>query len=325
MVLTLPIAGILKSHFPNCRIYFLGQAYTKEVVESCKHVDVFIDWLEVKDLNESEQIDFFKQLNFDIALHVFPNIHISWLLKKAGVPLRIGTSHRWFHWFYCNKLVSFSRRRSNLHEAQLNLFLLKPLGIERILTLSEIFPFYGIQPLGLNPSLASQLSAEKFNLILHPKSRGNGREWGVDNFSILISLLDPEEFKIFVTGTLTERKLIQKEIFDRHPEVTDLTGKLTLNELLGFIARADGLLASGTGPLHLAAALGIHAVGLFPPIRPVHPGRWAPVGINAHVFMAEKKCIKCHNQTGCECMHSIDPKSVADKLRSLSKINSNAI
>jgi heptosyltransferase-3 len=54
-----------------------------------------------------------------------------------------------------------------------------------------------------------------------------------------------------------------------------------LDELIAFIFNADGLLASGTGPLHLAAASGIHALGLFPPSRPIHPGRWAPLGKKA--------------------------------------------
>lgn len=44
------------------------------------------------------------------------------------------------------------------------------------------------------------------------------------------------------------------------------------------------MVASGTGPLHLAAALGINAIGLFPTIRPIHPGRWQPIGMKAHFF-----------------------------------------
>ena len=40
-------------------------------------------------------------------------------------------------------------------------------------------------------------------------------------------------------------------------------------------------MASGTGPLHVAAASGINTLGLFPSVRPIHPERWAPLGKKA--------------------------------------------
>ena len=47
--------------------------------------------------------------------------------------------------------------------------------------------------------------------------------------------------------------------------VTDLTGQLSLSQLVELIAHCDGLVAASTGPLHLAAAFGIRAVGLYAP------------------------------------------------------------
>jgi ADP-heptose:LPS heptosyltransferase len=41
------------------------------------------------------------------------------------------------------------------------------------------------------------------------------------------------------------------------------------------------LVAASTGPLHIASAVGIHAIGLYPSKRPMHPGRWMPLGGNA--------------------------------------------
>ena len=43
VVLTLPVAGILKRNFPNLQIAFMGRSYTKPVIEACKYVDTFID------------------------------------------------------------------------------------------------------------------------------------------------------------------------------------------------------------------------------------------------------------------------------------------
>ena len=49
---------------------------------------------------------------------------------------------------------------------------------------------------------------------------------------------------------------------ERH--VTDTFGRFALPQLLSFIAAADGLVGPGTGPLHLAAVLSIHALGIYP-------------------------------------------------------------
>jgi ADP-heptose:LPS heptosyltransferase len=52
------------------------------------------------------------------------------------------------------------------------------------------------------------------------------------------------------------------------------------------LAAADGVVAASTGPLHLAALAGTRALGLFSPQRPIHPGRWAPIGPHADVVVA---------------------------------------
>ncbi|MBL0315693.1 MAG: hypothetical protein IPP69_07900 [Flavobacteriales bacterium] len=56
---------------------------------------------------------------------------------------------------------------------------------------------------------------------------------------------------------------------------------INLAELIAFINQYDGLVAANTGPLHIASACGIHAFGLYSLKRPIHPGRWSPVGKNA--------------------------------------------
>jgi len=47
VILTLPVAGVLKKHFPDSLIYFIGRQYTRPVIEACEHVDEFIDGDEI--------------------------------------------------------------------------------------------------------------------------------------------------------------------------------------------------------------------------------------------------------------------------------------
>lgn len=310
VVLTLPMAGVIKQHFPKAEIFFLGKEYTKPLIEACSHIDHFLD---INIFRADAKA--LRALNIDTVIHVFPRKEIARLTKKAGIPNRIGTTGRLYHWFTCNRLVPITRRHSPLHEAQLNLALLAGLGIKRLFPLEEIPAFYGLTKVPpIKTEYGAILDPSKCNLILHPLSFGSAREWGLDNFKNLAKLLPSNKFKIFITGTEKEGELIRNSgIFDL-PDITDLTGKLTLEELLSFIAAADALVAASTGPLHIAAALGKHALGIYPPIRPMHPGRWAPLGEKAEYLVIDKDCNDCRKGGGCECMHAITPEEVAVRL-----------
>ena len=94
---------------------------------------------------------------------------------------------------------------------------------------------------------------------------------------------------------------------------------MTLKELIGFISKADGLVASSTGPLHIAAATGIHAIGLYPPVKPINAKRWGPVGINARSIEADKICVNCYKGTRCDCLDQLSANFIADYLAKLIK------
>ena len=317
VVLTLPLAGVLRSLYPQSTIFFLGRSYTEEVINACVHIDKFLNWNEWKSLPGTEAARLLAATGADTIIHVFPDKKIARLAQRAGIGERIGTTNRVYHWLTCNRLVKLSRRHSPYHEAQLNLQLLAPLGAKELYTLDEIGSYYGLTRLQpLPPAIAGLLDADRFNLVLHPKSRGSAREWGLDNFRRLIAALPPQRFKLFVTGTAAEGELLQP-LLQEFPSLTDLTGRLTLGELMSFLSRADGLVAASTGPLHLAAALGIAALGIYPPIRPMHPGRWAPIGPQAKVFVKPGECEACRKTGDCACMREVQPGLLADYLFSL--------
>jgi ADP-heptose:LPS heptosyltransferase len=312
VVLTLPIAGWLKREYPGVFIIFLGAAYTKEVVEACVHVDRFV---EVGQL-DSWIVGQSPIKTTDLFIHVFPRKEIAQWAKKEKIPVRLGTAHRWYHWTTCNKLVSFTRRRSELHEAQLNFKLLAGLTGKPVPSLSEIETLYGLEKAEpLDTQVSDLLEKDRFNLIVHPRSKGSAREWGLDNFRQLLRIIPGNKFKVFITGTEHEGRQLREAGFWKYDvNAVDLTGKLSLAQLIAFINNADGLLAASTGPLHLAAAMGKHAIGLYPPIRPMHPGRWAPVGKNASFIVLDKVCSKCRRTEDCECMRQISAEQVLEKL-----------
>jgi ADP-heptose:LPS heptosyltransferase len=315
VILTLPMAGKLKEMIPGCTIVFLGRDYTRDIVSLSAFVDEFISWDQIIKLkSKKERFSAFKKIQVDTIIHVFPRKEIAWLAKIAGIQNRVGTSGRLYHYFTCNQLVRFSRRRSDLHEAQLNFKLLKPLGLDQTLNLKEIEKYYGLSNIpNLSDEFGSLIDPSRVNLILHPKSKGSAREWGLSNFQQFIDLIDASKFKVFITGTEAEGQLLRKHI-SFNKDCIDLSGKLKLDQLLAFISKADALVAASTGPLHIAAAFGKRAIGIYPPIKPMHPGRWAPIGKNADYLVLNKVCNDCRKEVKCLCMEEIKPKDVLQKL-----------
>ncbi|MEW6467490.1 MAG: glycosyltransferase family 9 protein [Bacteroidota bacterium] len=313
VMLTLPLAGVLKQHFPSCHILFLGRKYTRPVIECCTHADQFLDWDEISEQPPAEQKRALSSVGADTIIHVFPNRKVAFAARAAAIPLRIGTSHRIYHWTTCNSRPSFTRRRSGLHEAQLNLRLLSPLGIPTEYPLGELWNYYGFGKIKPLPGhLLSLIDPSRFNLLLHPRSKGSAREWGLNNFSRLADILPLERFKLFITGTREEGESLGP-LKQKH-NVCDLTGKLSLDELIAFICAADGLVSASTGPLHIAAALGKKAIGIYAPMRPIHPGRWMPLGSKASYLVLDKSCSACRKNHDCACIRSIDPEQVKAEL-----------
>jgi len=329
VVLSLPMAGVLRQQFPGCHIVFLGRKYTRPIIEACRFVNEFLDWDEISATRDpssvlsgqASAIRHLQSLQADMIVHVFPVKAICRAAKQAGIPIRIATSNRFYTWFYCNRLLRVPRKNSGLHEAQLNLKLLKPLGITKAFSTEEIPEFYGLTaPSPTLPQTGEGENAplpDKFNLILHPKSKGSAREWGLENFSRLIGLLPPEKFNLFVSGTAEEGNMM-RDFLNMHQErVQDLTGKLSLSEFIQFICSCDGIVAASTGPLHIAAAFGKHAIGLYAPMRPIFPQRWAPLGKNARFLVLDKNCQACRKTENCECIRQIRAEDVAEILFSL--------
>lgn len=316
VILTLPVAGVLRQLYPDSKLLFLGRTYTKPIIEACSHINSFINWDEILDKDSETRVANFKRLNADVIIHVFPHLEIAKVAKKAGIPYRIGTTGRYFHWLFCNKLIPFSRKNSEFHEAQLNLKLIEGLGAKKEYTLEEISSLYGLKAhKNPNQTMYNMMDDSKFNLILHPKSKGSAREWGVDKFEELIDLLPKGKFKIFITGTDEEGAMIKGLLVDKKDAVIDMTGKLSLEELITFISIVDGVIAASTGPLHIAAALGKLALGIYPPIKPMHPTRWKPLGANANYLVVDKKCNACRKSDICKCIMEISPYDVLEAIQ----------
>lgn len=267
VIVTLPLCGFIKKYSPNTRITFIGRTYTQAIVEACPFVDNFVNF------DKRENVE----LNVDACVFAFPDGEVMKWVKEQGVKKRIATGSRIASWKFANDRIFFSRKNSDLHESQLNFYLLYPFGVKEIPSLEEIKAWHILKP---QLECPLPLEPNKRSVVFHMLSKGSALNWSLEQYQKLASLLPASEFNIYITGTEDEGVRIRNHFqFDEH--IIDVSGKLSLPQLIAFIASCDTLVAASTGPLHIASALGIQAIGLYPSKRPMHPGRWMPLGRNA--------------------------------------------
>lgn len=287
VVLTFAACGIIKEKKPGCTIFFLGRTYTKDIVETCDHIDFFLNFDELSLKTKKELKLFFKEKNINTLILLVSDKQTCSFIRKTGIKKKVGSIRFLRHLYTCNHFVFYKKKEKITHQSEINIQFLKGVGIENNIPKSMHYRLLGFTKIvPLDKEYENLLSNEKFNLIIHPKSNGHGKEWTLEKFSSLISILGNEKYKIFISGSSNEGLILDKWIKEQKNLVTNITGLFSLKQFISFISRADGLLASSTGPLHIAGAAGIHTLGLFPQENAKLGARWGAIGEKAELIQS---------------------------------------
>ncbi len=314
VVLTLPMVDLIKGRYPDASVTFLVREYTRELVEGYPGVDEVIQLETV-----SPGQDMFAAIRtggFDVAIHVFPRPELAWLTWRARIPVRVGTSYRWYSFFF-NERVPDHRKRSGMHEAALNARLLRAIGID---------PPASVRP-ALHPSNAHVQAAERLLVrkglqgkeswvVLHPGSGGSARDWRPANFTGLARALAGKGIPVVISGSQDEIDLADRIVHDSGGSAISVAGELSLMELAAFCQRASLFVSNSTGPLHIAAAVGTPVIGFFPPLEAAAVHRWGPLAERQATFVPDKsRCEQCRGREcmGNACMDQITVGAVAAK------------
>lgn len=323
LVLTLPLAAFLKKNFPQFNISYLVRDYALPIAASYNFIDNVYSYDNIdKESAVDKKIDIINSIAADIVIFAYPDFNVMRLFAKSKIPIRIATSHRFYSYRFANKLVNFSRKNSNLHEAQLNFFLLHPLQIDYIPSITELVQFYGKDKFRLDdlPDFVANdfLDIRNRPIILHPGSMGSAPNFSSNNFYLLAKKLIELGENVYITGSDEEGKYwlpIFKDL-----SVKTFFGSLDLYQLMSVLANAKAVIASSTGPLHIAASLDTNAIGLYVPVGTFAPHRWAPIGQNAKVLLPPINKVTCHkhclNPENCYCINQIAVDEIIDIVKS---------
>ncbi len=110
-------------------------------------------------------------------------------------------------------------------------------------------------------------------VALAPGAVGWSKRWPATQYAELARQLVAEGNQVWVIGGPDERTIAAEIVRTGDPHMRDLTGPDLRNAVLA-LAAADAAVSNDSGLLHVAAALGTPAVGIFGPTSPWH---WAPL------------------------------------------------
>lgn len=96
-------------------------------------------------------------------------------------------------------------------------------------------------------------------------------------------------------------------------EAINLAGELSISQLMALIKRYSMFLTVDTGPMHIAAALGVRTIALF---GPGDFNKWAYKNPSFMVIRKEVRCSPCYNYecASHECMRAITVEEVIEKI-----------
>jgi lipopolysaccharide heptosyltransferase II len=195
-------------------------------------------------------------------------------------------------WALNEPLPPYDRER---HALERYLDLLAPLGVPR-----PQRPEYGLEPteseLAAARALLGQAGRDRPLVLLHPVAQWQSKLWPVDHWAALARRLRQAGLDLALTGSEADRP-VTGAIVDQAalgPGLLDLAGRLSLRELAALLGLARMLVATDTGVMHLAAAVGTPVLALF---GPTSPGRTGPHGAGHRVLRLGLECSPCFKRS----------------------------
>lgn len=152
-------------------------------------------------------------------------------------------------------------------------------------------------------------------IVFQPGARWVNKRWPAEHFTKLARLLGAArpDFRFAIFGGESDRELGAQIARADPARCLDLTGKLSLPEMVEWLRVSELMISNDTGPMHVAAALRKKLVAIF---GPTEPRRTGPHGQLGHVLQARLPCVPCMashcaNVSQFECLRAIAPEQVA--------------
>lgn len=286
VVLSTPLPREIKRNYPGSFVAVLLRRYTEAVYLNNPNVDEIINYDEAGgSLSLAGKL---RRYKFDYSLTLLPTEKLNWVLFLSGIRMRIGVGNKFYQFLTNTKSVYRNKYIPLRHESDYCLDELRKLGIKIESSDSEI-----------HLAKEEQISAVEKKKALCPQgevliginsSSGNSSpNMPVSEYVNLVKKLSrSNSAKVAVTD------LIIPEELKNLKNIIYLNEENPLRESIINFSMLDLLISSSTGPMHIAAGLGVPTLSLFCPLPACSPELWSPTGNKSEIILPEKEY--CQNQ-----------------------------
>ena len=289
-VMSLPALRSVHQNIPQAQIILLANSWIVDLYKNLSFIyDVILYNPKGADRGIrgfTKAIKHIKQQKFDLAIllqNAFRPALLTWL---SGIPHRWGyaTDGRSLLLTNAIKVSSADRQCHHIYYylrllEKLGLFIEKP-SINIKLTSKQ-------KEKGKHLLLDKGYELQKTTVGIHPGAAyGEAKCWLPDRYAQLAErLISNDDVQVILFGSQQELSLIDNILshMSRNPIV--LAGETSLEELMSSMIYCDLYIANDSGPMHLAAALGIPLVALF---GPTNEKQTAPLG-EEHIIIKKQE------------------------------------
>lgn len=282
VVTATPLPREIKRAWPDAHVAVLVRDRYRAVLEHNPHVDEIIAaevvfgegrgafWTGVTRLRAGR---------FSHALMLLPWSRAGWTTFFAGIPTRVGVGYALHHVLTGAKVVMRRMDAVHQHECDHALALLRRLGVEPADDTPEIH-LSDIERERAADLRRSLLDGSERLVGLHAGSGGSAPNWTPADYADLARLLGEDgRVRILVTDPEPPAEVLAVPGVGRMPSGSSLRGDMTAFTAL------DLLISSSTGPMHVAAALGVPTLTLMCPLPSCAPTLWGPRGNGGRVVL----------------------------------------
>jgi heptosyltransferase-1 len=308
VVHSLPFLNAIKARFPAASIHWVIAKGLEGIFEGHPMINKLWvinkdDWKKMGNLKVTvkELRELFKNLKkekYDIVFDLQGLLRSGIITSASDAPVRIGfkEAREGSRFFYTHKVES----GKNIHAVDRYLKMAQFVGC-------DISDIVFRLPSGIRTSslISASCSPRKYSVIV-PGARWKTKRWPAEKFGKLSSRLP---LKTVVVGGRNDKDIADEIVSLSNGRATSLAGKTDLIELIQVMKHASFVVSNDSGPMHIAAALGVPVFAVF---GPTDPGKTGPYGKGHTVIRENVPCAPCFRRT-CEdlkCMNSLSAERV---------------
>ena len=332
-VMSVPAISQIRERFPSDRITIIGLPHISELFYESPYVDEIRVYKKDSPFSKRGLAAAGLSLRsekFDMALLLPNSFRSALLVRLAGIPLRCGYN-RDGRGFLLTMPVQLTLQIKRLHQVEYYLHLARSIEENQ----GGHFPWTGMSRLSkenmgsvpkskwlylskeetedaLNTLNKNHITPDDLLIGINPGATyGSSKRWYPERFSqVAAALVQKYHAKIILFGGPGERDIAEEIVRGSGPSLFNMAGQTTIRGLMALLSQCRLLITNDSGPMHIAAALGVPVVAIF---GSTDPALTTPIRTGHVIIRKDVPCSPCFRRecpTDLKCMDLIHVEDV---------------